>query len=109
MTKQTSIFCGMNRQLSRYDPLVENVCPSYGKNNESSKHIIMCRDGGQTKLWKQSVQEITNWIAQTTLNLLLCDMLEKYLLAWGEKTMQECLWVRSMKHQMLADTHDKLG
>ena len=36
-------------------------------------------------------------------------MLDKYLLARGEKTMQECLRVRSTKHQMLADMHNKLG
>ena len=47
ITKQTSKFCGMNRQLSRFGNSVENVCPSHGKDDESMKHITRYRDPGR--------------------------------------------------------------
>ena len=49
-----------------------------------------------------------SWIAKTTSDLLLCNMLDQYLLARGNKTIRECLRVCSTKHPMLAKTHDKL-
>ena len=46
VTKNTSHFCGTNRQLSRIDPSVENVCPSCGCNDEPASHITRCQDEG---------------------------------------------------------------
>ena len=109
VTKQTSKFCDTNRQLSRYDPTVENVCPSCGRRDEVSKHITRRKEEGRTKLWKKSVQEIGVWIGQPTSDLLLRDMIVEYLKAQGEKTMAECLHVRSPQHLSLVETHDKLG
>ena len=47
VTKQTSRFCGTNRQLSRYDPSVLNKCPSCGQNDEPSGHITRCPNPGR--------------------------------------------------------------
>ena len=54
MTKHVSKFCGTNRQLSRYDPMVKNVCPSCWQEDESSKHITRCRDGGCRSMLEHS-------------------------------------------------------
>ena len=109
VTKQASKFCGTNRQLSRIDPRVQNVCPSCGQDDESSKHITRCRERGRYKMWRWSVDDLVTWVARTTHDLVLTDMLREYLLSQGTKTMRECLHVSSTKHQLLADVHDRLG
>ena len=109
VTKQTSKFCGTNRQLSRIDSTVENVCPSCGQPDESSKHITRCNDEGRVKMWTHSVQEIVGWVSRTTSDFLLTDMLREYLLAQGTKTLTECVHCSSTHHETLASVHDRLG
>ena len=43
VTKQVSKFAGTNRQLSRFDESIENVCPSCGTNDESIKQLWAAR------------------------------------------------------------------
>lgn len=39
--KHVSHFCGTNRQLSRWDPALKNVCPSCGCRDESPGHRLL--------------------------------------------------------------------
>ena len=68
-TKQVSKFCGTNRQLSRIDPSIKNVCPSCGAENESSKHITRCKDPGRLAMLGLSVDDITSWMAKTRMEV----------------------------------------
>ena len=109
VTKQTSKFCGTNRQLSRIDPRVANVCPSCGANDESSKHITRCNDDARVECWRRSADTIAAWIATATSNLPLRDMVHEYLLARDSKTMSDCLHIDDHDLQLLASIHDRLG
>jgi hypothetical protein len=59
VTKQVSKIGGTNRQLSRIDSTIENMCPSCGRRDESSKHITRCKDTGKKAMLKYSVDELT--------------------------------------------------
>jgi len=109
ITKQTSKFCGTNRQLHRINETVRNVCPSCGQPDESSKHITRCTDPARVEMWKHSVNKLILWFSSSCHDLVLCDMLQEYLLSQGSKTMLDCLHVMSTRHQVLAEVHDKLG
>ena len=109
VTKNTSKFCGTNRQLSRWDPSVKNICLSCGKDDEPSEHITLCQDEGRVGMWRRSIGELTRWMSSTTTDISLMEMVEAYLLAQGTKTMSECVQVCSPSHQLLAEVHDKLG
>ena len=108
VTKQTSRFCGTNRQLSRYDPLVSNTCPSCGQNDEPSSHITRCPDPGRRQMWTHSVSEMSNWLARTVANIPFRYMITEYLQNQGSKQMMECS--QALPHlQFLAAHHNRLG
>ena len=109
VTKQTSKFCGTNRQLSRIDPTVQNVCPSCGQRDESSKHITRCADEGRVECWTRSVREIARWIGETTHNLYLSDMVQSYLLARDSACMVEFAPIWDEDLLRLAEEHDRIG
>ena len=43
ITKQVAHFNGTNRQLSRWDKSVKNICPSCQKADEATSHITRCQ------------------------------------------------------------------
>ena len=57
-TKHVSHFQGTNRQLSRIDRKILNVCPSCGCQDEATSHITRCRDKGRTRVFTESVQDL---------------------------------------------------
>jgi len=109
VTKQTSKFCGTNRQLSRINPSVENVCPSCGRDDESSKHITRCNESGRRQMLEHTVDELATWMASTRVDPHLRTMITRYLLAQDTKTMKECLSGHSSILRTLAEVHDRLG
>ena len=109
VTKQTSKFCGTNRQLSRINPAVKNVCPSCGCRNESSNHLTRCRDAVRTQLFEVSVSDLVRWMSSTKVCGELIGLVRRYLLARGRRTMVQVLDDSRSPLIHLARAHDKLG
>ena len=108
VTKQVSHFCGTNRQLSRFDTSVVNVCPSCGATDESPGHITRCKDEGRTQMFNHSVSGIVQWLEATKTNPSLVDLIVRYLQGRGEVRMQSLVG-RDSRFRLLAKFHDLLG
>ena len=106
-TKQVSHFCGTNRQVSRFDSTVNNVCPSCGRRDESVSHITRCSDDGRVAMLAYSVGELTSWLCKCRTHSALVRMLEKYLLGQDQLTMADCC--TDPLFAELARVHDLLG
>ena len=61
------------------------------------------------QLWKECVNELRQWMQETSSDGVLWEMVVEYLLAHGDKTMRECVHVASPLHEALANSHDRLG
>ena len=109
ITKKVSKISGTNRQLSRIDSTIENVCYSCGRRDESSKHITQCKDTGRKAMLKYSVDELIQWMATTHVNIHLQQMIYKYLMAQSKRTMISCTHTTSPLLQTLATVQDRLG
>lgn len=81
VTKMVSHFCGTNRQLSRIDPEIENMCVCCGCADESSQHITRCLDEGRTAMFEESVDILVEWLHDSHMDSQLIDCIEEYLLA----------------------------
>jgi hypothetical protein len=62
VTKHKSYFQGTNRQQSRIDKSVLNLCPCFGCYDESTSHITRCHDPGQTRILKDLVEQMDQWL-----------------------------------------------
>ena len=61
-------------------------------------------------MWHTSVQDLASWTGATTSDLVLCDIIQRYLMGQGEVTMMDCLEANaSGSHEMVAGTHNKLA
>jgi len=85
-TKQVSHFQGTNRQLSRIDRRILNVCPSCGCPDEATSHITCCRDSGRTRVFTESVLDLDQWMRdQQTSGKLYISSKHTY---WLERPKQ---------------------
>jgi hypothetical protein len=89
VTKLVSHFCGTNRQLSRIDPNIENVCPCCGEADESVGHVTRCLDDGRTKMFEESCDLFLDFLHDTHMDLSLVSCFEEYLYDRGISQMTD--------------------
>ena len=107
ITKHVSSFCGTNRQLSRIDPTIENICPCCGQPDEPTSHINRCEDP-----FKHSVLELEDWLKSANTDPILADLIVRYVESRGESTMSELLnrnYNGNIIYRPIAKYQDKLG
>jgi hypothetical protein len=108
VTTHVSHFQGTNRQLSRIDKLVLNVCPSCSCHNESTSHITRCHEPGQTGILKDLVEQLGQWMYDQQMDGKVVHLFKKYLLAGGTCTLTLLLKPGS-KLGVEAPFHDQLS
>jgi hypothetical protein len=109
ITKQVSHFNGTNRQLSRWDKTVRNVCPNCNCNDESTTHINRCPDPGRRRVMEDSVKELGKWMICEQTDDELTKLLCSYINRHGESTMTSLLSTPRSKYKAAATLHDMLG
>ena len=108
VTKQVSHFCGTNRQLSKWDPKIENKCPSCGCADESPGHVTRCKDKGRTAMFHKSVGDIVEWLRSVRTGTTVVRMIQEYLKGRGTVKMQSSVG-KTSEYQLVAKFHDRLG
>ncbi len=82
-----SHFQGTNRQLSRIDRSILNVCLSCKCHDKSTSHITWCRDPGQTCILKDSVEPLVQWLHDQQMDGKVVQLFKWYLFAGGMRTL----------------------
>ncbi len=108
ITKHVSHFCGTNRQLSKMDTTIKNICMCCKKSNEDTAHITRCRNTGRALMFHQTTEELLNWMKNTQGNVLLMDALDIYLKYRGRHSMRAIVRPHPELHKF-GHHHDKLG
>ena len=111
ITKHVSHFNGTNRQLSRRDPTIKNVCPNCNRPDESTSHINRCPDVGRRAVRSESVKELKKWLECEQTDPSVTHLICKYLNYHGDKKMLSLLSNRSTssKYRAAVLLHDALG
>jgi hypothetical protein len=91
MYPNSVIHNGTNRQISRWDKTVKNVCPNCNCANESTLHINRCSDPGRRKIMKESVKELKKWLETEQTDPTVMHLFCTYLNHHGEEKMQSFL------------------
>jgi hypothetical protein len=83
VTRRVLYFQGTNQQLSRIDKLVLNVCPICSCHDKSTSHITRCRDPEQTRILKDSMEQLGQWLYDQQMDCKIVHLFKEYLLAGG--------------------------
>jgi hypothetical protein len=108
IAKHVSHFCGTNRQLSKMDGSVKNICPSCGRPDESTSHITRCSDPGRLASLRAAVEDLSDWMEDNDTEPSLQHYIEEYLLGHGELDMFDVI-DGNPEHIEFAEIHDTLG
>ena len=108
VTKHVSHFCGTNRQLSKMDISIKNICMCCKKLNEDTAHITRCHNKGRTLMFHQTTEELIKWMKNAHGNDLLMDALEIYLKYRGRYSMRYIVRAHPDLHEF-GRHHDTLG
>jgi len=65
------------------------ICPSCESAIETSAHITRCKDNGRRKMFQSSVQELVNWMFESTDDEEMTSAISTYLMIQGETTLGE--------------------
>ena len=108
--KHVSHFCGTNRHLSRIDSSVVNICPSCGKENESTSHITRCSDPNRIASLEHSVDALEKWMDDNDTCYTLQNCVTNYLKGRGHVSMTELVELEDDPDvHSFAHVHDELG
>ena len=108
LTKRSSGFDATNRHLSRSNPGVANICPCCLHKDESTAHITRCTDKGRVRMFRESTDQLIDWLGATDMDSDLVACISRYLDSRGEGSMLEL----TSGHDSLsgfAMDHDTLG
>jgi hypothetical protein len=73
--------------MSHIDKLVLNVCPSCNCYVKSTSSISQCRDPGWTRIFKDLVEQLVQWLYDQQTDSKVVQLFKKYLLAGGTCTL----------------------
>jgi hypothetical protein len=90
ITKQVYGWCGCNSKLSLWEDDIVNKCPQCGCKHKNSKHLTRCRDPGQVLQLQNSIETIMTVLDKANVASKLIDMIKKYLLNQGRRSMVDC-------------------
>ena len=117
-TKHVSGLCVINKLMSYWKPGWSAICPSCGEAIESSAHITRCKDKGRRKMLQSSVQELVDWMYESTEDEEMTTIVSTYLMEQGESTLEETAdeawttWCREDEtdsYKNLIEETDRLG
>ena len=75
--------------MSYWNPGWKAMCPSCEAEIESSAHITRCKDPGRRKMLQSSVQELVDWMYESTDDEEMASAISDYLMHQGEITLGE--------------------
>ena len=109
LAKQTNNFSATGVQLSRYGMAIdEDRCPNCRTRGERSDHLCRCPDPGRTRLYKEQIQELEDWLIKSYAHPEIVYFLPKYLLLRGTREFLS-LGTMSTPMEDLARDQDLIG
>ena len=90
-SKQVWDITGTNSLRSKWDNTVSPWCPSCKRWNETSGHILLCREKGWAMFWQTSVDLLDNWLKDTGTDPMIRHAVVHFARERGRRTMSEIL------------------
>ena len=105
LSKHSTGFCGVGKILRRYNYQSHSTCPRCGEPQETTAHVLQCKDESACILWGKEIDKLKNWMLSNKVNPTLCHQIIANLNAWKYKTpknhhlpQHQILW-KAILHQ----------
>ena len=109
--KQVWDIAGTNSLRAKWDNTVSPRCPSCKRWNETSGHILICREKGRATFWQASVDLLDKWLKDTNTDPIIRHAVVSFARERGRRTMSEI--IRNMDaeehHSTMAHAQDVIG
>ena len=86
LSKHSTGFCGVGKMLVRYKYQTHSTCPRCGQTQESTSHVLQCKDETACSLWDSELAKLQSWMIKQKVQPDLAKQLVLYLNAWKYRT-----------------------
>ena len=82
LCKHSTGFCGVGKMLLRYKYQSHSTCPQCGVSQETTSHVLQCKDAAACALWDNEVEKLKDWMVKKKVEPNLANIISKNLHAW---------------------------
>ncbi len=91
-SRQVWDITSTNLLCSKWDnKKVSPRCPSCRRWNETSGHILLCREKGRTKFWQTLVDLLERWLMDSSKDLVIWQAVVVFAREWAGWSMTDVL------------------
>jgi hypothetical protein len=110
ITKHTTGWCGVNKNMVRWKFADVHNCPRCGKANEDASHVWTCPSQLARKVWEDAEQDLTKWMKKYQTNPQIARVLSSRLRSWRANTRKDPLnFVRFPGLRVAVQAQDRMG
>ena len=108
-SKQCSGWCGTNSKLVEWGRSTDSRCPNCNRLGEDGDHLMVCRSEGRTKMFKEHVRKIEEWMEDHYTDPKLQGIVVGYLQGRGRAKLAQLAKGYERRYQRLAQAQDRIG
>ena len=82
LAKHNTGFCGVGKQLHRYKFQTHSDCPRCGTTDETTDHVLQCKETSACELWDNEVRSLQLWMKKEKVLCRLSDIIIFNLNSW---------------------------
>ena len=86
LSKHSIGFCGVGKMLKRYNYQSHTSCPRCGRTQETTSHVLQCKQDSACQLWDKEVSNLHNWMIKQKMQPLLAEIITHNISAWKYST-----------------------
>ena len=91
ITKHTTGWCGVNRNMVRWEMADVHACPRCGKEQETAPHVWVCPSESARKVWETAEVDMGKWLARLKTSPQVARVLRSRIRSWRANTRKDPL------------------
>ena len=107
--KQVLGIASTNGWVSKWDPSVDELCPSCRQCKETAEHVLVCEEVGRVDALMQTIDSLQQWLEKMDTDPVLADCLVKFARGRGGISMQSICSEENAQFRAMARSQDAIG
>jgi hypothetical protein len=91
ITKHTTGWCGVNKNMVRWKFAVIHNCPRCGRPQEDASHVWTCPSQSARKVWEAAEKDLPKWMKRHKTNPQIAKVISSRLRSWRANTRADPL------------------
>ena len=109
ITKHATGWCGVNKNMVRWNFETVDACPRCGKQQEDAKHVWQCPAESARQIWEKKEKEIAGWMKRRKTHPEIAKVISSRLRCWRAGTRRAPIRSRLTGLSAIVQVQDAMG